>query len=322
VSAGRSAAPVAGNRSGSGAALPASVAADPVFFGHRYADPGDQEIAATVAALFAYGQVAVMARAIEAILGRLGPHPRSAILASTHQGCSAPGVRSSRRTGGWGHGLGYRFQGSADVVAVLEALRDSVDRWGGLGPALVHCALQEPQPSRAGARLTSVGRSPADHPCAEAGLAAWVAVLRRAAGRDTPGLRHLLADPTTGSAVKRWRLLLRWMVRPADGVDLGLWGGLFSPAELILPLDTHWIRIGTRLGLTARRTPDARMAFEITAGLRRLAPADPLRYDLPVCHLGISGACPPRLEARHCAACPLRSVCRTGSGGPATARPA
>jgi uncharacterized protein (TIGR02757 family) len=291
-------------------AVPASVAADPVFFGHRYADPGDREIAATVAALFAYGRVAVMARTIEAILARLGPCPRSAVLAGTH------------RRSGWGRDLRYRFQRSADVVALLDALRDSVDRWGGLGSALAFHAERNVHRSSGRGALPPVVLSSAARHSAEFGLAAWVGTLRRAAGCDTPGLRHLLADPATGGVVKRWRLLLRWMVRPADGVDLGLWSGLFSPAELILPLDTRWIRIGTRLGLTARRTPDARMAIEITTGLRQLAPGDPLRYDLPVCHLGISGACPPRLDARHCSACPLRPACRTGALRPATSRPA
>jgi uncharacterized protein (TIGR02757 family) len=292
------------------ALVSASVATDPVFFGHRYADPGDQEIAATVAALFAYGRVAVMARTIEAILACLGPHPRAAILAGTHH------------RPGWGRDLRYRFQRSVDVVGMLQALRNSVDRWGGLGLALADHAKQDADRSRDRGVLGPVILPSAVHPSAESGLGDWVATLRRAAGCDTPGLRHLLADPATGGAVKRWRLLLRWMVRPADDVDLGLWSDLFSPAALVLPLDTHWIRIGTRLGLTARRTPDTRMALEITAGLRRLAPSDPLRYDLPVCHLGISGACPPRLDAPHCSACPLQPVCRTGALRRATSRSA
>jgi uncharacterized protein (TIGR02757 family) len=286
-------------RGGDRTGVSPSVAADPVFFAHRYAEPGDREIAATVAALFAYGQVAVMARTIEEILARLGPHPRASLLADAH------------RRPGWSHDLRYRFQGPADVVALLRALRDSLDRWGGLGPALAHHAAVAGPPGGDGLGL----------PAAESGLSAWVATLRRAAGRDTAGLRHLLADPATGGTAKRWRLLLRWMVRPADGIDLGLWEGLFSPAELVLPLDTHWIRIGPRLGLTVRRTPDARMAREITAGLRRLAPVDPLRYDLALCHLGISGACPPRLEPRHCAACPLRRACRTGASLLPASRP-
>jgi hypothetical protein len=41
---------------------------------------------------------------------------------------------------------------------------------------------------------------------------------------------HLLPDPRGGSASKRLVLFLRWMVRPADGVDLGLWP--VEPARL------------------------------------------------------------------------------------------
>jgi hypothetical protein len=101
-----------------------SISSDPVFFSHRYADPQDQEIAAVVAALFAYGRVEVMARAIGAILDRLGERPRRALCDSVH------------RRRGWGRDLRYRFQRPADVVALLSALRDSIDRWGGLGLAL------------------------------------------------------------------------------------------------------------------------------------------------------------------------------------------
>ena len=107
-------------------------------------------------------------------------------------------------------------------------------------------------------------------------------------------------------------LTLRFKVVLDGHTDLGTWTGLLPPSELILPLDTHWVRIGQRLGLTGRRTPNGAMAAEITSGLRRIAPADPLRYDYAVCHLGMSGGCPPRLTARHCARCPLRRICRTG----------
>jgi hypothetical protein len=104
------------------------------------------------------------------------------------------------------------------------------------------------------------------------------------------------------------------MIRPDDGIDCGVWSRLFSAADLTLPLDTHWIRMGPRIGLTARRTPGLAMAREITAGLRRIAPADPLRYDLPVCHVGIAGGCPPALAPSHCAVCRLRPICATAAG--------
>ncbi len=85
-------------------------------------------------------------------------------------------------------------------------------------------------------------------------------------------------SPAGGSACKRPCLLLRWMVRPDDGVDLGLWRGV-DPARLVVPLDVHVARAARRLRLTRRRTPDWKMALEVTAALRRHDPRDPLRFD-------------------------------------------
>jgi endonuclease III len=89
--------------------------------------------------------------------------------------------------------------------------------------------------------------------------------------------------------------------------------------QLTIPLDTHVARVSRYIGLTRRATPDGRMAQEITDALRHLEPADPLRYDFALSHLGILGDCPGVRNRSTCVACPLYSVCRagakTGQGG-------
>jgi uncharacterized protein (TIGR02757 family) len=102
-------------------------------------------------------------------------------------------------------------------------------------------------------------------------------------------------------------MLLRWLVRPADGIDLGLWQGV-SPARLLVPVDTHIQRICRNLGLTRRRTPDLAMAREITAALRLLDPGDPVKYDFVLCHLGISEGCSGKMGAP-CRECPVAGLC-------------
>jgi uncharacterized protein (TIGR02757 family) len=102
-------------------------------------------------------------------------------------------------------------------------------------------------------------------------------------------------------------MYLRWMVRPADGFDLGLWHQV-SPAKLIIPVDAHIRRIGRYLGLTSRKQADWRMAREITASLRGLDPDDPVKYDFPLCHLGISEGCAGR-DLLRCNACPIVEFC-------------
>lgn len=127
--------------------------------------------------------------------------------------------------------------------------------------------------------------------------------------RPSRGLRFLLPRPADGSACKRPLLFLRWVVRPDDGADLGLWRRV-DPARLVVPLDTHVHRIAFWLGLTDRRTPGWRTALDVTRALRRIDPRDPVRFDFALAHLGISKDCPKRPVAETCARCPLRPHCR------------
>jgi uncharacterized protein (TIGR02757 family) len=80
-------------------------------------------------------------------------------------------------------------------------------------------------------------------------------------------------------------LFLRWMVR-RDQVDIGSWTTV-SPAELVMPLDTHIHRIARALGLTSRATADLAAALEVTAALRAFDSDDPVRFDFSLARLGI-----------------------------------
>jgi hypothetical protein len=51
---------------------------------------------------------------------------------------------------------------------------------------------------------------------------------------------------------------------------------------------------------------------DITANLRVIDPADPVRFDFVLCHHGMSGACPPRARAELCARCVLQPECAVG----------
>jgi uncharacterized protein (TIGR02757 family) len=117
-----------------------------------------------------------------------------------------------------------------------------------------------------------------------------------------------LPDPTKGSAVKRLMLFLRWMIRPADGVDLGLWD--VPTSRLVIPLDTHIHKLSRNIGLTSRTAADYRAAEEISAALSRLDPVDPIKYDFSLCHLGMLQSCPSRKDAARCEGCGVKPVCR------------
>jgi uncharacterized protein (TIGR02757 family) len=117
----------------------------------------------------------------------------------------------------------------------------------------------------------------------------------------------LFPAPLAGSACKRLCMFLRWVVRPADGIDLGIWHGV-TPAQLVIPVDTHISRICSYLGFTGRSSADWRMAQEITAALRRLDPADPVKYDFSLAHLGISEGCN-GVDPQRCLSCAIKGIC-------------
>jgi len=137
--------------------------------------------------------------------------------------------------------------------------------------------------------------------------------VRRAYGRKPrrPGVCYFFPRPSAGSACKRLNLFLRWMAR-SDEVDLGVWQHV-PPSRLIVPLDTHVIRLGRFLRLTKYASPGWRMAADITASLRKLNPEDPVRFDFSLCHVGMMSACGYGRKQGD-SQCPLRGLCRPRAG--------
>jgi len=89
------------------------------------------------------------------------------------------------------------------------------------------------------------------------------------------------------SAMKRWMMYLRWMVRH-DSLDMGLWS-VMNPSELIMPLDTHTFSLSRKLGLLQRKQCDLKAALELTQTLRTFDVHDPIKYDFALYRLGQEG---------------------------------
>lgn len=269
-------------------AAAARVAADPVEVAREQPRPADREIAGLVAACLAYGNAQVARRNARDVVRRCGPAGPAAFARAFQPGARDPGPFA---------GFRHRFTGPLDVAALLAGAGDLLARHGSLGAAFGDAWRA------AGARLL-----PALAAFRDALLDA-PRVRRLLAGRPpSRALQYLLPDPRRGSTCKRLFLYLRWMVRPDDGVDLGLWPDI-PAAALLVPVDTHVARIAHNLGLTRRRTPNLPMAEEITAALRAVDARDPVKLDFALCHLGISRACPSRRDVHKCAACGIRAVC-------------
>ena len=105
---------------------------------------------------------------------------------------------------------------------------------------------------------------------------------------ETRSEKHI-SDPFKKSSAKRLCMYLRWMVRNDNrGVDFGIWSSL-SPASLHLPLDVHTGNVSRQLRLLKRSQNDWQAVEEITSQLRKMDPADPVKYDFALFGLGVEG---------------------------------
>ena len=191
----------------------------------------------------------------------------------------------------------HRWTRGVDIVALLWILRQMLDRSGSIEGVLRGRATTASD-------RTSAARSTAFR------AARWRSICGRPTAGACPraaGVCYFFPRPSAGSACKRLNLFLRWMVR-RDAVDLGAWTSV-SPAKLIVPLDTHVIRLGRCLRLTRYTSPGWRMAADITASLRAIDPDDPVRFDFSLCHVGMMNACGFGRRQGD-AQCPLKGMCR------------
>jgi uncharacterized protein (TIGR02757 family) len=269
----------------------ADAAADPIELVRHFLDPADREIAGFCAAALAFGRVASVLNSIRSLFAIMGPHPAAFVRRFE----AARDTRLFDR-------LVHRWTHGRDIAALVWILRAMLERSGSLEGFFLEGFRSEHVDI--GPALDSFSRRAREidlRPIYGLGARARSGVPRR------PGVHYFFPCPSSGSGCKRLNLFLRWMVR-ADLVDLGVWTRI-PAAKLIVPLDTHVIRLGKCLRLTRYASPGWKMAAEITASLRALDPDDPVKYDFSLCHLGMMNACGHGRSQRD-AHCPLKGLCK------------
>src|SRR5579864_4237118 len=278
-------------------------ATDPIQIVRRFDQRDDREVVGFIAAALAFGRVASVLQSIERVLAVMGPRPALYVRRLDPQ----------RDLASFEHVV-HRWIRGRDVVALLWILRQMIERSGSIEGFFLEGHDVAAPDVEAAIDSFSVRALALD-------LTAVYARARRPT-RAQPGVAYFFPRPATGSGCKRMNLFLRWMVR-RDALDLGVWTRV-SPAALVVPLDTHVIRVGRCLRMTSYTSPGWRMARDITASLRELDPADPVKYDFALCHLGMMNACgfngaraarpsgarAPAAREEADRNCPLRGLCR------------
>ena len=257
-------------------------ATDPIQIVRRFDNPVDREVAGFCAAALAFGRVASVLQSIERLFAVMGPSPAAYVRAFQPQ-------RHARDL----KPIVHRWTKGEDLTALVIILQRMLQK-GSIEAFFLEG--YDPNAADLSAALESFSSR------------AMETDLRPAYGNRTPrpGVGYFFSRPSCGGACKRLNLFLRWMVR-RDAVDFGIWKNV-PAAKLVVPLDTHVIRVGRCLRLTRYASPGWRMAADITASLRELDPRDPVKYDFSLCHLGMADQCGFN-RAQGDAACPLRGLC-------------
>lgn len=255
---------------------------DPLAFVHRYEADADREIVGFIASTLAFGNVRAIQASVSGVLARMGPSPSAYV-----------DRFDSRADAEAFSGLYHRWIRGVDLAALMLVMRRMREEAGSLGGFFMHGYGEEDE---------NVG--PALSTFSERARALAENVPRPRKGR--PGsVASFFSSPRDGSACKRLNLYLRWMVRDGDGLDLGVWRGV-SRRQLVLPLDTHLVRLARALGLSRRKSPGWRMAVEATRSLALFDPEDPVKYDFSLSRLGILDRCLHGRDALDCGRCPVR----------------
>ena len=238
----------------------AFAANDPARVLRRYSSNADTEAAAFVAAMLSFGRREQFLRKIDAILAEADMSGGPALWLCNGDYSSMFAESEAALQGK----KFYRFYSFADMAALFGALAAMLICAGSLG------AFFEGEYNRRKVEAESAGL-PAPH-------------LSDVVSSSFPLCP--VVPRGKSAANKRVNMLLRWMVRRGSPVDIGIWKW-HSPAELVMPVDTHVLQEAVRLGLLpAGSRATRKAALALTAAFRQIWPDDPCRGDFALFGLG------------------------------------
>jgi uncharacterized protein (TIGR02757 family) len=232
---------------------------DPLQFLHLFNEERDIEIIGLIASIFAYGNVKQIENTLKNFLIVFDRKPYSFIKNFSLS-------RDSKKISG----LKHRFYTEDDISKLLVILKKEIKKHESIKNIFLNGYNSSHE------NVKSAISNFSNH---------FLNSFNQSFGEVSNGIKFMFPLPDKGSACKRMNLFLRWMVRK-DELDFGLWKEI-PASKLVIPVDTHIVRICKELKLTKRKNVSWQMAEEITQNLKKFDAEDPVKYDFAICHIGI-----------------------------------
>lgn len=232
---------------------PDFIVSDPISIPHQFTQKEDIEISGFLSATIAWGQRVTIINNANKLMKLMGNSPYDFVMSAKDKDLKKLEAFIHRT-----------FNGT-DTVFFIRSLQNIYKKHGGL-----EAVFNSGDKTAAGAIMNfrSVFFS-INHP-----------------GRTT---KHV-SNPDENSSAKRLCMYLRWMIRnDRRGVDFGIWNkkNSLKAADLMCPLDVHSGNVARKLGLLKRTQNDWKAVVELTASLKAMDPADPVKYDFALFGLGV-----------------------------------
>jgi len=259
---------------------------DPITMVLDFQSPVDREVAGFIAAVFSYGNVKQIQQTLRTVFEIIGPTPAKTLRENNGFYWKKKIPPNFKHRFNTAKDLGCLFTWLGEALRVSSTLEDFfLAQNSGVVMDDIGTLLENFIEG-----LTKLDSTPYKP-------------------QKTKGVHFFLTRPSNKSACKRLLLFMRW-VTGTGTMDLGLWKKIPS-SILLIPVDTHVLRISRHLGFTKRKDNSWRTAQEITNVLKLMDAKDPTRFDFAICHLGISKECPSRFDIKICPKCRMNDVCVT-----------
>ena len=234
---------------------PEFIADDPVQFPRRFESLPDIETAAFLSAIIAWGNRRMMCRDAERMFSLMDWQPHAFVMEEGY-GDLDPGMNI------------HRTFFARHLQYFLRGLREIFRNYGSVD-AFAH-SVRAGEDNAPAWRLTEEMQK----------------VMCGANNGDV--CSRCLPVNLRNTALKRFNMALRWLVRDDGIVDMGVWKSI-PKSRLYIPLDVHVGNTARNLGILERKSNDRRAVELLTGEMRQLRPDDPAFYDFALFGIGMEG---------------------------------